>query len=262
MVVPIIMKDLLVLSKQVGILWVRAGINIVFFYLLILILFWIDRADVPTHMAGLLWFAVDDTSTSPHFPIYGSATRIPKAFAGKGAQDGVTTPILEFNMESAFSVMNLVANWAYSRWDAIYPDVYSKIIEIESNFEAQVKEVEKQAVHLFTEKNDKSASIEQLTAFSEGCGNDLVKNWASFFGTIFMKYRDGYKITPNAAQEGCGCAVSSLAYSSEWYNRIISDTGDRYLDPYSGSNVKSQSRAESLPEHLRPVNKLSLKGVM
>ena len=44
--------------------------------------------------------------------------------AGKGPQDGVTPPMMEFSLDSAFYVFNLVANWAYSRWDAIYPDVY------------------------------------------------------------------------------------------------------------------------------------------
>jgi hypothetical protein len=28
---------------------------------------------------------------------------------------------MQFSLDSAFYVFNLVANWAYSRWDAIYP---------------------------------------------------------------------------------------------------------------------------------------------
>lgn len=82
------------------------------------------RANVPAPMAAILWFGIDDSSTSVHFPIYGSATRIPAGWAGKGPQDGVTPPLMTFSLDSAFYVFNLVANWAYSRWDAIYPDVY------------------------------------------------------------------------------------------------------------------------------------------
>jgi hypothetical protein len=51
------------------------------------------------------------------FPVYGSVTRVPLAFAGKGAQDGVTPPMMEFDDERAFDVFNLMANWVYSRWD-------------------------------------------------------------------------------------------------------------------------------------------------
>ena len=36
-----------------------------------------SRANVPRQMAALLWFGIDDSSTSVHFPIYGSSTRVP-----------------------------------------------------------------------------------------------------------------------------------------------------------------------------------------
>ena len=42
-----------------------------------------SRPDVPRQMAALLWFGIDDSSTSVHFPLYGSATRIPKGWAGE-----------------------------------------------------------------------------------------------------------------------------------------------------------------------------------
>lgn len=76
-----------------------------------------SRAWMPTELSGLMWFGVDDSATTVRFPVYGSATRVPLAFAGKGAQDGVTPPLMEFDDERAFDIFNLVANWAYSRWD-------------------------------------------------------------------------------------------------------------------------------------------------
>jgi hypothetical protein len=39
-------------------------------------------------MAALMWFGIDDSSTSVHFPVYGSSTRVSKGWAGKGPQDG------------------------------------------------------------------------------------------------------------------------------------------------------------------------------
>jgi dipeptidase len=75
-----------------------------------------SRSWMPTELSGLLWFGVDDSSTTVRFPIYGCANEVPEAFGGEGAQDGVTPPVMTFDMKKAFSVFNLVANWAYSRW--------------------------------------------------------------------------------------------------------------------------------------------------
>jgi dipeptidase len=76
-----------------------------------------SRSWMPKELSGLLWFGVDDSATTVRFPVYGSVTRVPLAFAGKGAQDGVTPPMMEFDDERAFDVFNLMANWVYSRWD-------------------------------------------------------------------------------------------------------------------------------------------------
>jgi dipeptidase len=43
-----------------------------------------SRKWMPREFAALLWFGVDDSSTTVRFPIYGSATRVPENFAGKG----------------------------------------------------------------------------------------------------------------------------------------------------------------------------------
>jgi hypothetical protein len=93
-----------------------------------------SRADVPKEMAALLWFRIDDSPTSMHFPVYGSVTRVSKGWAGPGPQDGVTPPLMTFSLDSAFYVFDLVANWAYSRWSVIYPDVYSRIIATEAAY--------------------------------------------------------------------------------------------------------------------------------
>jgi dipeptidase len=43
-----------------------------------------SRKWMPRELSGLLWFGVDDASTTVRFPVYGSATRVPEGFAGKG----------------------------------------------------------------------------------------------------------------------------------------------------------------------------------
>eukprot|EP00604_Paraphysomonas_vestita_P001968 CAMPEP_0174821440 /NCGR_PEP_ID=MMETSP1107-20130205/8101_1 /TAXON_ID=36770 /ORGANISM="Paraphysomonas vestita, Strain GFlagA" /LENGTH=519 /DNA_ID=CAMNT_0016038461 /DNA_START=151 /DNA_END=1710 /DNA_ORIENTATION=+ len=197
-----------------------------------------SRPNFPRQMSSILWYGMDDSSTSVHFPIYGSATRVSKGWAGPGPQDGATPPLMEFSLDSAFYVFNLVANFAYSRWNAIYPDVHKEILAKESNYAKLLANTDKHGKELFEKaqnEDDIQEAIEYLTSFSTKLGDELLIDWFKFFGKLFVKYRDGYVTTPNPLVPVCGCSTSSLAYEEEWYNRVIEDTGDRYLYPDDSS---------------------------
>lgn len=138
--------------------------------------------------------------------------------------------MMTFSLDSAFYVFNLVANWAYSRWDAIYPDVYAAIIERESKYFEMVADADKAAIEMFNNGNSESA-VDYLTSFSVKIGDDLLKDWFGFFGQLFVKYRDGFVTTASPHVPVCGCETNSLPYNGQWYDRIVADTGDRYLYP-------------------------------
>lgn len=179
-----------------------------------------SRPNMPAELSGLLWFGIDDSSTTVRFPIYGSATRVPQSFAGKGMQDGVTPPLTQFNMDSAFTVFNLVANWVYSRWNAIYPEVFTRIQAREAQYVAEIRTLDTEAQEAFASQGA-AAAVELVTAYSERTGDALVKEWGQFFGDLFMKYRDGYIVTSDTT-------VGSDPYPTQWYDRIASTTGDHY----------------------------------
>jgi dipeptidase len=199
-----------------------------------------SRKWMPKELSGLLWFGVDDASTTAHFPIYGSALRVPDAYAGQGAQDGVTPPLMTFNIHSAFTAFNLVANWAYSRWALIYPDVYAQIIDVESHFIQEMKTLDRTASMKYETEGIQQA-VEFVTEKCVQMGNDLVERWVQFFGEIFMKYRDGYILTPSDAKS-CGCATVGADYSQTWLTRIVTDTGDHYKVPSEGKDQNSIRR--------------------
>lgn len=189
-----------------------------------------SRASVAKEMAALMWFGIDDSSTSVHFPVYGSVTRVSQGWAGLGPQDGATPPLMTFSLDSAFYVFNLVANWAYSRWEIIYPDVYNRIISKEAAYFDMVAESDKQVAALLA-SGDKSGAVERMTAFSADIGDQLLKDWFAFFGELFVKFRDGYVTTAAPAVPVCGCQTATQDYQQQWYDRIVADTGDRYLVP-------------------------------
>ena len=70
------------------------------------------RSWLPRQFGGVLWFGVDDAATTVRFPVYGCTTRAPPGWGGQGPQDGVVPPVMDFSMDRAFHVFNLVANWA------------------------------------------------------------------------------------------------------------------------------------------------------
>lgn len=206
-----------------------------------------------TPLAGIIWFGVDDSSTTVRIPVYSVASHAPEAYAGVGAQDGKVAPMMKFDTKRAFYAFNLVANWAYSRWNLIYPDVLSKITTIESEFFEMVPRLDEKAMQIFKEQGREQA-VEFLTSESDRYGNGLVERWNDFFGELFVRYRDGYKITEDASDLACGCKVENGAYPDEWYEDIVASTGDHYLVPPDAEALKS-SRLPASKSKLELLNR-------
>jgi len=62
------------------------------------------KSNFPRDCSSILWFSVDDSSTSPRFPVYSCSTRVSDAYGGLGTQDGVAAPLLHFDLGKAFWV--------------------------------------------------------------------------------------------------------------------------------------------------------------
>ena len=190
-----------------------------------------SRPYMPRQFAALLWFGVDDSSTTVRFPIYGSARHAPVSFVGKDSQDGVTAPMMEFTTEKAFYVFNLVANWAYSRWDLIYPDILQAILKLEDSFMVEMKQLDQQVLSMI-DHDGMDAAIDYATDITMKLGDGLTKTWYQFFGELFVKYRDGFVITSVPEDRSCGCNTEDQSYPQDWYDRIVRDTKEHYwLEP-------------------------------
>jgi len=218
-----------------------------------------SRPGVPREMAAVEWFGIDDSSTSVHFPLYGSSTRIPKGWDGPGPQDGATPPLMTFSLNSSFYVFNLVANYAYSRWEVIYPDVHAKILEKEQGYFNLISLTDNAILNTLA-SGDAAKAVEMMTRVGETLGESLLLEWFDFFGKLFVKYRDGFITTAAPHVPVCGCETDSADYKDEWYNRIATENGDRYKVPdESALNSPLIHRRAAIPKHelraLRIVNK-------
>ncbi|WP_282125493.1 dipeptidase [Marinifilum flexuosum] len=176
-----------------------------------------SRNWLPDAVGGINWFGVDDAASSVYFPMYCGSTRVPKSFAvGNGK-------MMEFTNKSAFWVFNQVTNFAYTRYNAIHPEIAKKQKALEKKYLSFTKIIDLAAEGMF--KTDEAAAVEFLTDFSCNQGDNLTDEWREFYGYLFAKFmdgnikeKDGNNQNPKMEQPG---------YSKEFYKTIVKTTGDK-----------------------------------
>ena len=94
-----------------------------------------SRLNKPPPISSLLWFAVDDNSTSPQYPVYGCSRNVSLAYEGQGTQVDSPSPLLDFDMGKAFWVQNMVSNFVYSRWSNAYPFLQNKLASMNEHLQ-------------------------------------------------------------------------------------------------------------------------------
>ncbi|MBO5404764.1 MAG: C69 family dipeptidase [Paludibacteraceae bacterium] len=129
---------------------------------------------------GIFWFGVDDAATSLYVPMYSSITAVPECF-----QEG-NGDLYTYSPTSAWWTYNIVANWAYSKYSAMLPDIQKVQSAWEDKFNAQVEVVDK-AVAELSEQQAK----EWLTKYSCTQAQESTAAWKELGIYLFVKYLDG-----------------------------------------------------------------------
>ncbi len=182
-----------------------------------------SRNWLPDAIGGIIWWGVDDASGTVYMPMYGSITKVPENFAvGNGS-------MMEWSETSGFWIFNQLENFAYTRWDAIHPEIEKVQQKMENDFIDFTPAVDKGAQELYVQNPEKAVAY--LTSYSAYAGDYTFKTWKKLYQHLFMKYMDGniktakpvpagYKyVTPNLSQPG---------YGEDWYRLIIEKTGDQF----------------------------------
>jgi dipeptidase len=190
-----------------------------------------SRAWLPNPIGGILWFGVDDAASTVFVPMYCGITKVPKAYeTGNGA-------MMDFTFDAAFWVFNLVANYAYTRYNVIHPEIRAEQTELEWKFLNETKEIDRKASDLY--KSDPSAAIEMVTQYSVKAGNETLAHWMNFFAYLFTKYMDGNVKEKTEVPEGYKYAnpkVEFPGYGEAWYRRVVEETGDHFKVPGAGAH--------------------------
>jgi dipeptidase len=182
-----------------------------------------SRSNLPDPIGGIIWFGVDDASSTVYTPMYCGMTEIPENFkVGNG-------DMMDFTFNSAFWIFNMVSNFAYTRYSDIHPDIEKVQQELENKYVASVKELDAKAAELY--KTDKKAAVKLVTDFSLKQGKNTYDTWKNLYGQLFAKFMDGNIKTKRPVPENHKYVtpdVKQPGYSKEWYRKVIEETKDHF----------------------------------
>ncbi len=175
-----------------------------------------SRAWLPGPIGGVLWFGVDDTSSTVYVPLYAGLREPPRPFAvGNGDFD-------HFTWDSAFWTFNAVSNFAYSRYSDMITDVRRAQAELESGYAARQADVEQTALQLWKSSPEQARAY--LTAYSSRAAEAAHSRWKALFGELLVKYLDGN------VRDAQG-KVTHPAAPDAWQRRVVQEAGPRLLMP-------------------------------
>ena len=129
---------------------------------------------------GILWFGVDDAASTVYVPMYSTITEVPECFK-EGNGD-----MYNYSPTSAWWTYNIVANWAYTKYSAMMPDIKKVQAAWEDKFNAQVEAVDAQVANM-----DAAKTTEFLTKYSCAQAQESTAAWKELGIYLFVKYLDG-----------------------------------------------------------------------
>jgi dipeptidase len=141
---------------------------------------WSFVAQMRANKKGIFWFGVDDAACSCYAPMYCCINHIPECFA-EGNGDSYT-----FSYTSAWWTFNLVANWAYTKYNRMYPHVRELQQVWDDKFNTQVAGVDEKVAGMSEE--DARAF---LTSYSCSQAENLVADWQRLYIYLVTKFIDG-----------------------------------------------------------------------
>lgn len=173
------------------------------------------RSWLPRQIGGIHWYGVDDNYTNVYIPIYCSIKSPPECFR--------VGSISNFTVESAFWLFNLVANWAYTKYSYMYPEIQKVQKELEDKFFNYQPAIEKAALEL--NKISPELMIEFLTDYSHSQSNLVMKRWRELWEYLVMRYNDGYV---NDVNKDHGRHPKGVGYGNDFFKKVIQERPGYY----------------------------------
>lgn len=129
---------------------------------------------------GIFWFGVDDAATNVYVPMYCTINEAPDCFR-EGNGDFLT-----FSWSSAWWVFNVVANWAYTKYSSMRPEIVELQKRWEELFNNNVADVDRA---VSTMSQDEARKY--LTEYSCSYAQKVTEDWQNLAVYLMVRYLDG-----------------------------------------------------------------------
>jgi dipeptidase len=186
------------------------------------------RTFLPNAVGGVIWFGNDDANMVAFTPVYCCSTEAPACYTKKYGDD------VTFSLKSAFWVCNWVSNMVYPKYWLMFGDVQKMRDTLDSTYFKNQSAVESKAQSLYAVHP--AQAIEYLTNYSVETANSMLEHWIKLGEFLIVKYNDMvvkpekngiFQRTP----EGLGAPVKNMGYPENTNQRIIKETGNKFLMP-------------------------------
>jgi len=184
-----------------------------------------SRDWLPDPIGGIIWFGVDDASSTCYVPMYCGITEIPECFkVGNG-------DMLTYSETAAFWVFNQVTNFTYLRYNYMIKDIEKVQKKLEDKFVAYVPVIDQAAETLY--KTDKNQARKFITEYSVNEANNMTKTWKKLGQFLLVKYIDGnIKVEKDgefiSTDDGMPVHPQQPGYPEWWRKAVVKSTGDHF----------------------------------
>lgn len=186
------------------------------------------RSWLPREIGGILWFGNDDGNMVAYVPIYCGSTKQPECFNTPGAD------ATHFSMKNAYWVCNWVSNMVYPRYSMMFGSLKAVRDSLEQSYFAAQTAVEAKAQELY--KTDPAQAVAYLNDYSITKAQQMLDRWKQLATYLIVKYNDMIVKPDNngvfsTTPEGIGVTVERPGYPESYRQRLVKETGDKYLEP-------------------------------
>ena len=189
------------------------------------------RSNMVDPIGGVFWFGCDDANMTVFTPVYCCTDVVPACY--KDGIDGANDVTFSFN--SAFWVMNWVANMVYPRYDLMIEDVKAIQSDLETTFFQAQDAIEATALALYQQDPHKAKAY--LTNYSNMMAMNTIDVWKKLGEYLVVKYNDGVvKQMPTTNYIGKNTKqidrkLVRPGFPDDLKKEIARQTGDRYVMP-------------------------------
>lgn len=161
------------------------------------------------------WFGVDDAACNVYIPFFSCNTKVPTCLAEDNGD------LLTYSATSAFWAFNSVANYAYTKYERMYPEIAFRQQEWEKRFEEDVQILQNKVSSM-----QPSQVADYLSDYSCTQAESVVADWHQLFGFLMVKYLDGVEKKQDEKGQflrspyGLSQSPNRLKPSEEWLRRV------------------------------------------